>query len=29
MSLRAFVLMVIGTCTVTGWLFKVIDLIER
>lgn len=29
MSLSAFVLMVIGTGTVTGWLFKVIDLIER
>lgn len=29
MSGTAFVFMVIGVATVTGWLFKLIDFIER
>ena len=28
MSTSAFVFMVIGICTVTSWLFKIIDIIE-
>lgn len=29
MSLSAFCFIVIGVATVTSWLFKIIDLIER
>ena len=29
MSMTAFVFMVIGVATVTSWLFKIIDAIER
>ena len=28
MSPSAFVFLAIGVCTVTSWLFKIIDLIE-
>lgn len=29
MSAPALVLMVIGTATVTGWLFRIIDIIDK